>query len=192
MYYQPDLSYSHRLFRYLLVASIVVHAGVLFYKKSGMNLALNSTNLLTSQSIQVQLRDFSQPKARTPNLPKKTIKKRATKKEVVKKTVVEEPLKQATNAAPSNRKNFKSFINNYVDPHYPRVAIRRGITGKVSLLLLVKGNGEIQEVKIAESSGHDILDNSALNAAKRWTFKRISPESDDLYKLSKTVVYKIN
>lgn len=50
---------------------------------------------------------------------------------------------------------------------YPRAAIERGLEGTVTLLLLVAGDGTVQSVDIAASSGHDLLDDAALKAAGR-------------------------
>ena len=194
MYYQPDLSYSQRIFKMLLIVSIAIHGAILFYKKSGNALILNAPEFLNTTSIQVQLRDTPQEIVR----PKPIVKKKIIKKKVVKKVARKaapkpQEIKEEVQASSApQRKPFKSFIDNFVHPHYPRLAKRRGITGRVELLLTVKGNGQLKDVIIAKSSGHSILDNSALEAAKRWTFKQISSNLEQVFQLSKAVVYKFN
>ena len=87
---------------------------------------------------------------------------------------------------------FDSAIQNYVHPHFPRIAIRRGMTGTVKIALLVKGSGKVEQVRITQSSGHDILDNSALTAAKQWVFKQLSKNLDQIYSVNKILVFRIN
>ena len=48
---------------------------------------------------------------------------------------------------------------------YPTEAVERGIEGEVRLILKLNANGGVDEVDIAASSGHAILDNAAIKAA---------------------------
>ena len=50
-------------------------------------------------------------------------------------------------------------------PGYPRAARQRRIQGSVDLLVGINTTGAAQSVKIARSSGHDILDKAAAKAA---------------------------
>lgn len=159
-----------------------------------MSFKVSSPEFFPTDSIQIQLR---QEPHRKPALPKRKVVKRVIKKIakkaaiVPKKENVEEVTETPTPSSPQP-KAFQSVINNYVQPHYPRLALRRKITGKVNLELIVMGNGKLKDVRIAQSSGNELLDNSALRAAQRWTFRQISANPNALYTLSKTVVYKIN
>jgi len=49
---------------------------------------------------------------------------------------------------------------------YPRAAVRRNLQGKLELDLLIAGDGSLLEVEIADSSGHSVLDKSAVRAAQ--------------------------
>lgn len=55
----------------------------------------------------------------------------------------------------------------YTEIRYPRSAVRRNIQGTLELDLNVDKNGQLLEVSIAVSSGHDILDKSAIKAANK-------------------------
>lgn len=55
-------------------------------------------------------------------------------------------------------------------PPYPFAARRNGMEGKVVLRAHVLEDGHCAEVKLTTSSGHDLLDNSALETVKRWRF----------------------
>jgi len=48
---------------------------------------------------------------------------------------------------------------------YPPEAIARGLEGEVRLILRLGANGEVDDISIAASSGHSILDNAAIKAA---------------------------
>ena len=56
-------------------------------------------------------------------------------------------------------------------PSYPEPARRRKHEGVVLLRVGVSENGLVTEVQLTKSSGFKELDEAALNAVKRWTFK---------------------
>jgi periplasmic protein TonB len=55
-------------------------------------------------------------------------------------------------------------------PDYPAEARRRGLQGKVVLLVEVSAAGLPDSVAVASSSGHAALDQAALAAVQRWHF----------------------
>jgi periplasmic protein TonB len=55
-------------------------------------------------------------------------------------------------------------------PHYPRVARRRNYQGTVILDVRVTVDGRVAQVRIAESSGYAILDQSAVKSVQNWHF----------------------
>ena len=55
-------------------------------------------------------------------------------------------------------------------PAYPALARKRNWQGSVTLSIMVLGNGAVDEVTIHQSSGHRMLDNSALKTVKTWQF----------------------
>jgi len=61
------------------------------------------------------------------------------------------------------------YLNNPA-PHYPEIAKRRAIQGKVLLSVVVKTDGTAALVEISRSSGSQILDSAALDAVKSWRF----------------------
>lgn len=88
---------------------------------------------------------------------------------------------ERANAAPENSaadKNAEPLVESRYDvaalnnpkPPYPLAARRNGMEGKVVLRAHVLENGHCAEVKLLTSSGHGLLDNSALATVKQWRF----------------------
>ncbi|MGH8497574.1 MAG: energy transducer TonB [Methylococcales bacterium] len=55
-------------------------------------------------------------------------------------------------------------------PAYPRIARKRGWQGTVLLLIQVTPEGHPAKVTVKNTSGHEALDNAAVEAARKWTF----------------------
>ena len=55
-------------------------------------------------------------------------------------------------------------------PDYPRIAKRHGYEGLVVLNVFVMESGNVGKIEIRKSSGYDVLDNSALDAVRKWIF----------------------
>jgi len=75
--------------------------------------------------------------------------------------IKEEPLVEA--------KGGVGHLNN-PSPEYPGFAADQGLEGTVVLRVKVLPNGKPGEVKVKKTSGHGILDDAAVAAAKRWAF----------------------
>jgi protein TonB len=60
--------------------------------------------------------------------------------------------------------------------HYPLPARRRGLAGTVELELLIASDGAIQEVSVARSSSHPILDGAAVDSAR--ALRPLPPPAD--------------
>jgi protein TonB len=56
-------------------------------------------------------------------------------------------------------------------PKYPRRARRRGYEGTVYLEVLVRQDGKVMDLKLYQSSGHDLLDKAAMKSVKKWVFE---------------------
>jgi len=54
---------------------------------------------------------------------------------------------------------------------YPDRARRRGLEGTVVLRLRVAADGTVERVEVATSSGHEILDRAAEEAAPKWRYE---------------------
>jgi TonB family protein len=58
-----------------------------------------------------------------------------------------------------------------VFPSYPLTAKRLGIQGTTMLRIHVREDGQVGEVKVEQSAGHDDLDQAAVDAVRRWRFE---------------------
>ena len=56
-------------------------------------------------------------------------------------------------------------------PPYPRQARERGWEGRIIVRLHILPDGTVASGTIHQSSGHPLLDDSAITAAKEWTFQ---------------------
>ncbi len=66
-----------------------------------------------------------------------------------------------------------SFRADYLQnpkPNYPMTAKSRGWQGKVLLRVLVSAAGNSAKVEVERSSGHEILDDQAVETVKTWKF----------------------
>ena len=55
-------------------------------------------------------------------------------------------------------------------PIYPKIAIRRGIEGDVSLRVMLTASGVVSSVTVEKPSGSELLDAAAVSAVKQWQF----------------------
>jgi protein TonB len=62
-------------------------------------------------------------------------------------------------------------------PRYPEDSGRRGEQGVTAVLLHVAESGRVTDVKLERSSGSKDLDRAAVDAFRRWQFRRMPPGS---------------
>ncbi len=55
-------------------------------------------------------------------------------------------------------------------PEFPAIALRRNWQGSVKLKLQFAPDGTVQQVTVLASSGHELLDEKAVNDVKKWRF----------------------
>lgn len=77
---------------------------------------------------------------------------------------------QASSAETFTEANFRANYAHNPKPRYPTIAKRRGWEGKVLLLVKVSAEGLSDSVKVKKSSGHEMLDDAAIEAVKKWRF----------------------
>ncbi len=72
-----------------------------------------------------------------------------------------------------------------IQPLYPLIAKKSGWEGTVLVRVTVEKNGRASQVDVSRSSGHKVLDDAALKAIKRWTFR---PAQDGNIRIRSVVV----
>jgi TonB family protein len=90
--------------------------------------------------------------------------------------------------------NKSAIIRSFVDrieslKHYPYIARRRGIQGTALIFVHLNKNGELKDVVLRKSSGHEILDKSAVELIKKATPFRHGYHSD--LKIEIPITYKL-
>lgn len=73
-------------------------------------------------------------------------------------------------AEPFSEASFNANYGTNPKPDYPTMARSRGWQGKVLLRVSVSAEGLSESVAVHQSSGHDILDESAVTAVEKWQF----------------------
>ncbi len=66
-------------------------------------------------------------------------------------------------------RGYAGYLRNPA-PDYPPAAQKRGLEGKVVLKVHVLASGQPDNVSVAKSSGHQVLDDAALKAVTQWAF----------------------
>jgi TonB family protein len=84
---------------------------------------------------------------------------------------------------------FESSVTYYKDPVYPKMAIRRGIEGKVLVRLKISNEGIPLETQIVSTSGHESLDQAAVLATKEWRFQKRSGQEH--YFVEKNIIFQL-
>ena len=78
--------------------------------------------------------------------------------------------------------------------HYPEAAKKLGIEGKVGISFDLLKDGNVEDIRILESSGNEILDTEAINTIKRCIPFEKMPDYYNLNKMNLQVkiIYKLN
>jgi periplasmic protein TonB len=129
--------------------------------------------LATFENIQVML--ASAPAAPAPRA--RPLPPVATAPATANAAATVEPAPQSTTSATDAgrdeplveaRHDVTSFNN--PKPPYPLAARRRGLQGRVLIAAHVRTDGSCTEVRVRQSSGHALLDDSARDTVQRWRF----------------------
>ena len=178
---------SQKPLSWFLVISLMLHFVMLFALNNNERtiISVSPQGSPAQQFLQVSLQKQQIAKVIKKRIKPKKLKKKVSKK-IVKNTSSPKVIRKSLTVGDETK--FKSFIKNYTKPIYPRIAQRRTLVGNVLLELNISKKGDLLSVKISKSSGHEILDISALSAAKLWTFKPLASNMEQL-SLRKKIVF---
>jgi protein TonB len=76
----------------------------------------------------------------------------------------------AGGSAPTADADYKSSTLRNQKPPYPMMAYKMKQQGTVVLMAEVLTSGKVGDIKVSSSSGFELLDKSAIEAVRRWTF----------------------
>jgi TonB family protein len=80
------------------------------------------------------------------------------------------PLVSAANPPPGLTFPKKIEPPTPIQPHYPPLAIRCGMTGTATLELLVAADGSVGGAKIVSSTGYTALDSASLDVTRQFRY----------------------
>ena len=86
-------------------------------------------------------------------------------------------IENGTGDQPVNRFDEVAFVDRYPEaitrttPTYPDIARQAGVEGTVVVYVLIGKEGKVREVKLHPDRHVPMLDEAALQAARRWTFE---------------------
>ena len=64
------------------------------------------------------------------------------------------------------RDDWRKKVERIGNLNYPEEARRQGLYGSLRVLVLIKRDGSVAQMRVLESSGHPILDQAALNIVR--------------------------
>lgn len=82
--------------------------------------------------------------------------------------------------APTTDADYKAAYLNNPKPPYPAMAFQLRIEGTVRLKALVLPDGSCGDVLLAQSSGNELLDQSAMNTVAKWKFVPAKAQGKDI------------
>ncbi len=111
------------------------------------------------------------PKEKVKETPRPVSKKPEPLKEIVRKKTSERIAQASKTASPVLVKDVRFHVKPK-QPTYPRMARRKGLEGSVLIEVWLDKNGRQTLQNIVKSSGHQVLDDAALDAVKQWQFSQ--------------------
>lgn len=95
---------------------------------------------------------------------------KATPEPAAPSTAASVSSKVTSNTAHFTEANFQANYSSNPKPKYSAIATSRGWEGTVRLLVKVSVEGYSEKVTVHSSSGHDVLDEAAIEAVEKWRF----------------------
>lgn len=183
-----------------LVASLIAHSLVILqsvqpatpsWSRAGSTvLKISIVKPLSEPQVKVRTVQVTTPaiKPAKPRTTAKTITqmiKPAIQQPVATTTLLIEHIPSQSHQLATSQRTDKQLFNSHLahdkighalqqrlnaDFIYPWLARKRGWEGNVMLSLRVEQNGQLRDIKISQTSGYKVLDNSALDSARKINF----------------------
>ena len=156
--------------RISILITLVLHVLILLLPIPQKIMQVKKENSPTAIPVQLKIKEVivkkKQPPAPKP-VPKKTQSPRPSINPKPKPTPKPPP---KPTSMPGDRK--KALASKTIEPYYPKRAINNEWAGTVILEVTIDENGNILDIVVFKSSGHDILDDSFIETVtSEYTFK---------------------
>lgn len=156
--------------RTALILSIALHAVIVAWARPGR---IELPRPFAVEHLEVSFAASPAPRtiSRSPKNPAPS--KDAARKPAAPETATPAPAETTAGAdrdEPLVEAKFDVATLHNPKPPYPLTARRRGIEGRVLLAAHVRADGTCADVHLKHSSGHGLLDQSALDTVRRWRF----------------------
>ncbi|TAM48064.1 MAG: energy transducer TonB [Gammaproteobacteria bacterium] len=154
--------------RTALVVSIGLHVALVAWLRPAR---IELPQPFAVEHLEVSFAAAPAPRAtKTPTAPSSTATRKPTPAESAATSTPAENPAGAGRDEPLVEAKFDVATLHNPKPPYPLAARRRGYEGRVLLSVLVRADGACGDVTLKQSSGHTLLDSSALDTVKRWRF----------------------
>ncbi|MBN1687578.1 MAG: energy transducer TonB [Candidatus Omnitrophica bacterium] len=174
-------SYKQNFFRPVLASVVLLHAGIFVFGGLRASEVLYDAN---RAPVSIDL-VITEPIPQTKPVPMRDRNEILTQKTDERIEIEEVRPEESTPAKeiqdilpnpvePGIRREAKPMITVNRPPIYPRVARQNGWEGEVLLYVRVDRTGKPIVVKVAKSSGHQVLDRAAWEAVHKWVFEPAS------------------
>ncbi len=175
---KPQLSQSNALLTTAVISSVVLHGLVIASSFGLISFSPQYGVTQAPSSVEIQLVEESPMPVPQVKAEEVLTAEPETKAQVLIKKEEPKPVKEVikTNPAPvapqsgAIRKEAEAYLDNPA-PVYPEKARLRGWEGLVVLTVSVDAGGNVTQVQIENSSGHEVLDQAAVKAVQSWRFK---------------------
>lgn len=165
-----------------LLISLLIHSPILFIDDE---VKINDIDFSLSQKkpqVLVTLIN-DQKKEESKTIDKEGIKKKlANKKRTITDKIIKKKMSHTTKTV-----DFQTIIKKYIAPVYPKTSIRKGEQGTTIIKLTINDQGIVTLVELISSSQSKSLDQSAISAAKLWTFN-----NKNQIQIQKRIIFKID
>jgi TonB family protein len=185
-------------FRYSLLIAVFLHIGIaclyIFYTVENKAVDVST---LSKIELKLSRNHFTTALAKNHNQQQKKMMK--TSETLNTANSREHKLSNTTASLSTGAENFSSASigdtesdfsqasENYVNPSYPKMAIKRGLEGNVRIRIKLSAEGLIEATEILKSSGHESLDKAVLDSVHQWKFRK----RESAYFVEKTVIFKL-
>lgn len=181
---ESERKFSRKTSLIAIILAVVVHAGLFFgireFKKGPKKYQAGKKRIFKPLKYTVPKKKLDKQKVKKTKSNVYKPRKRAIPKAVPDPRKDEEPIPEIPeimideDTTPRNLRDIGAIIPPMLVkkaiPDYPQIAREMGLEGSVKVVCTLDDKGEVRKVYLLKTSGSDILDKAAMNAAKLCIF----------------------